>query len=95
MINLLILGGNKPLHYLNQDLDNIITPVKVDKLIQLLRQSNYSESDTQFLKTEFSQGFDIEYHRPVNHQSVSKTIPFTLGNEVDLWNKLMKEVKLG
>ena len=94
---MLILGNVKPLHYSNQDLEleNVITPVMVDKLVQLLKQSNYCEHETQFLETGFSQGFDIEYHGPVKRQSVSENIPFSVGDEVDLWNKLMKKVKQG
>ena len=43
----------------------------------------------------FSKGFDIGYRGPTNRQSNSKNIPLKVGSEVVLWNKIIKEVKLG
>ena len=43
----------------------------------------------------FSEGFDIGYRGPTNRQSNSKNIPLKVGSEVVLWNKIIKEVKLG
>ena len=42
----------------------------------------------------FTEGFDIGYQGPQKRQSKSDSIPFTVGNRTELWNKLMKEVKL-
>ena len=70
-------------------------PVKVDRLVQLLTQTAYPPDEIAFLKQGFEQGFDIGYDGSKVRQSVSENIPFTVGNEVELWNKLMKEVKLG
>ena len=39
-------------------------------------------------------GFDIGYTGPQNRQSNSKNLPFHVGDKVDLWNKLIKEVRL-
>ena len=44
---------------------------------------------------DFKNGFSIEYHGPQNRQSSSDNIPFSVGNETEFWNKIMKEVKLG
>ena len=43
----------------------------------------------------FTNGFDIGYRGPLIRQSKSQNIPFTVGNKVILWNKIMKEVKAG
>ena len=60
---------------------------------KLLVQSNYDPEETQFMIQGFRQGFNIQYNEPKNRQSRSKNIPFTVGNKVELWNKLMKEVQ--
>ena len=83
------------MYFHNFDLDSVVTPVKVDQFIELLEQSNYDLEETQFLKQGFTNGFDIGYEGPTNRKSTSENIPFTVGDNMDLWNKLMKEVKLG
>ena len=50
----------------NLDLNTVITPVKVDRLKELLVKSNYDPAETAFLVTGFSQGFDIGYRGPTN-----------------------------
>ena len=79
----------------NFDLENIITPVKVGKLVEYLVQTNYPYKKTQFLQHGFEQGFDIGYKGPEKCCSKLNNLPFTVGDKVELWNKLMKEVKLG
>ena len=81
------------LRYENYDLDNIVTPLTVVLLEQLLRQSDYDDQETNFLVDGFTNGFDIGYKGPKVRQSRSKNIPLTVGSKADLWNKLMKEVK--
>ena len=43
----------------------------------------------------FTEGFDIGYRGPVNRINKSRNIPITVGSKVELWNKIMKEVKEG
>ena len=43
----------------------------------------------------FEQGFDIGYRGPLNRKDDSDNIPFTVGDEFDMWEKIMKEVQLG
>ena len=69
-------------------------PVLVDKLVQLLKESESPEQKIQELEAGFRHGFDIGYEGPEFHQSSSVNIPFTVGNKIELWNKLMKEVQL-
>ena len=84
----------EPEYFYNDDLTNIITPVNVELLVKLLKDSDYDPSETEFLQNGFSDGFDIGYCGPQDRKSTSENIPFTIGNKVDLWNKLMKEVRL-
>ena len=85
----------EPLYYSNFDLESIVTLVNVQKLVVLLYQAKYPPKDIEFLKSAFEQGFDIGYEGPQQRQSSSENIPLTVGDPVELWNKLMKEVKLG
>ena len=57
----------------------------------------YDTHETDFIIDGFSNGFDIGYQGAEIRQDTSKNIPFTpgVGDKVDMWNKLMKEVKLG
>ena len=41
----------------------------------------------------FLNGFSILYNGPKNRQSKSQNIPFVVGNRIEMWNKIMKEVK--
>ena len=59
-----------------------------------MRRANYDEDETLFLEDGFSNGFDIGYEGPQIRQSESENIPLRVGNQTELWNKLMKEVKL-
>ena len=55
---------------------------------------NYDTDKTEFLCKGFAEGFDIGYEGPMERQSLSDNIPLRLGTKTQLWNKLMKEVKL-
>ena len=58
-------------------------------------ESAYPPDLTAWLVNGFKSGFDICYDGPVNRTSTANNLPFNVGNRVILWNKLMKEVKLG
>ena len=70
-----------------------MTPLKVDIYEDLLKQSGYDSNETEFLVDSFRNGFDIGYDGPTERTSQSDNIPLTIGTKVDLWNKIMKEVK--
>ena len=74
---------------------NIVTPVKVDLLKQWLVESSYDEKLTQYLVTGFTDGFDLEYQGPWDRRDTSSNIPLLhhIGTELDLWNKMMKEIE--
>ena len=83
-------------HFSNLDIDNIVTPINVQALEDLLVRTHYDRKETAFLIKGFSKGFSLGYKGPKNRQDYSKNIPFTpgVGNKSDMWNKIMKEVKL-
>ena len=76
---------------------SIITPINVDRYEELLKHFKYKKKDIKFLVDGFRTGFDIGYRGPENRRDTSANIPFTVGvsDKFDMWNKLMKEVKLG
>ena len=81
-------------YFENLDLTNLETPVNPDVFEQLLNETGYDTDETKFVIDGFCNGFDIGYQGTPFCKSVSKNLPFTIGNKVDLWNKLMKEIKL-
>ena len=83
--------------YKNYDLTSIVTLVKVDKLEYWLKTSQYDATETNFLVDGFRNGFDIGYQGPVSRQSQAENIPFTpgVGNKMEMWNKILKEVRAG
>ena len=75
------------------DLENIRTPIDVNKFIKLLEMANYQpKTELKFLKERFTQGFSIGYEGPQDRQNKSRNIPFTVGNKYIMWEKIMKEV---
>ena len=82
--------------HFNGDIQNIITPVNVRILRQLLEESNYNRNKTEYLVDGFSNGFDICYNGPTNRMDYSQNIPFQVGvgSKEEMWEKIMKEVKL-
>ena len=80
--------------FINRDLTNIVTPVNVRVLEKLLRESKYPVDKTEFLVNGFTYGFDIGYRGPWKRQDTSHNLPFEVGDKQDLYDKIMKEVKL-
>ena len=79
----------------NFDLENIVSPVDVTQLEQLLIQTGYDKSETKFLVNGFTNGFDIGYRGDQKVKLQSHNLKLrNPGDHVVLWNKVMKEVKL-
>ena len=52
--------------------------------------------ETHYIVNGFRFGFDLGYRGPVTRQDTASNIPFWgIGSHLELWEKLMKEVKLG
>ena len=81
--------------YSNFDVEHITTPVDADVLEQLLVQTGYDVEETKYLVNGFRQGFNLGYRGPFDRQDTADNIPFTVGNKFIMWEKIMKEVKLG
>ena len=80
----------------NKDLVNIVTPVDAEVLDDLLKQSGYPNDKRMFLVTGFKEGFKLNYSGPLVGQSrKAPNLKLRVGNKVELWNKVMKEVELG
>ena len=86
-------GEEKADYAENFDLTNVHTPVNADLLIQYLNASKYNAKEIEFLGDGFKHGFDIGYQGPKQRSSKSSNIPLKVGSPVELWNKLIKEVK--
>ena len=83
------------LSYENFNLTNIVTPVKPDVLQMMLEELNYNKKWTRFLVDGFTNGFDIGYRGKLDMKVMAPNLKFgKLGDEMTLWNKIMKEVKL-
>ena len=80
--------------YENFNLINIVTPVKAECFIKLLKKADYNPQEIQYLQEGFTEGFG--YTGPQARQSRSDNIPLKpgIGDKTVLWNKLMKEVSL-
>ena len=83
------------LDYSNTDLTNIVTPVNVKLLEQLLIEHKYDRAKTKFLIEGFTEGFDLGYVGPRDRRSYSNNIPLNIGTPTEMWNKIMNEVHLG
>ena len=78
------------------DLENIYTPVDPEKLRELLIQTKYGKTETDFLYNGFKYGFDIgcQELEDIQIRQKAPNLKFTVGNKTELWNKVMKEVQL-
>ena len=72
-----------------------MTPINVKMLENYLEKTGYDANKKNWLINGFVNGFDIGYRGSYNRQDTSNNLPFRTGTPVDMWNKLMKEVKAG
>ena len=58
-------------------------------------ESGFDADKTEYIINGFSHGFGIGYEGPENRRDTAENLPLNnLGTKTDLWNKIMKEVKL-
>ena len=62
-----------------------------------MSEAGYPEDKKNFLVDGFRNGFDIGCKGPLIQQDTADNIPIKkgIGNKTVMWNKVMKEVKLG
>ena len=81
---------------INLDLENIVTPVKADVLEKLLKQSKFDLDKTNYLVNGFKEGFKLHYSGNLKEcQRLAPNLKLRVGSKLELWNKVMAEVKLG
>ena len=76
----------------NYDLESIVTPVKAKVFGALLREAKYPTEKVNYIEEGFSSGFSLQYDGPQNVRRTAANLKLRIGNEVELWNKVMKEV---
>ena len=91
----LVEEGEPLIYHQNFNLEDIVTPINVQKFEAMLIQSEFPKDKTAFLVDGFTDGFDIGYNGLQDRQDQSNNLPFSIGNSTILWNKVMKEVKVG
>ena len=79
----------------NFDLKNIIIPVKADQLERILKQAGYDPGKTQYLVQGFRNGFSLQYQGPTRVKRLAPNLKLTIGTKLDIWDKVMTEVKAG
>ena len=79
----------------NYQIFDIVTPIKVQRYGELLRATSYDQFKTAYLVNGFREGFDIGYKGPVYRRDTARNLPISVGSEMEIWTKLMKEVQLG
>ena len=78
----------------NFDLTSIQTPINAEVFKQLLTEANYDIAKTNKIYQGFKNGFSLEYSGDTQVQLTSPNLKLNVGNEVILWNKIIKEVRL-
>ena len=81
------------MYFENFNPTDVVTPIKIKKFINGLRNAKYDAQETDFLEQSLINGFSIGYEGPQTRKSTAENIPFSMGDETILWNKLIKEVK--
>ena len=81
------------LEYQEHEWQDIITPIKVHQFEEIFVQSGYDSGKMQQLIEGFSTGFSLGYEGPEDRQDESNNLPFHIGDHLQLFNKVMKEVK--
>ena len=82
------------LYYENFNLSTVVTPVNIEAYENILKQANYDSNETEFLVNSFKFGFPLNYKGNTKVRQRAPNLKLNLGTEKDLWNKVMKEVKL-
>ena len=79
----------------NKDLKNIITPLDVEVFEKLLRSNKKDKRKTEFLISGFKLGFALNYRGKIKGKRLAHNLKLRVGSQVELWNKVMTEVKAG
>ena len=83
------------LDFVNHDLTNIVTPVNAQIFAKMLRKAGYPRRKINFIEKGFSMGFSLQYKGSRQVQRRAPNLEIRVGSKVELWNKVMTEVKDG
>ena len=62
----------------------------------MLKESSYPKRKADYLINGFRHSFDLGYQGPrVNIRRTAPNLKLRIGSPTELWNKIMKEIKLG
>ena len=61
----------------------------------MLEESGYEQGKIDYLVNGFTKGFSLEYVGILSGRRMAPNPKLRVGNKVELWNKVMKEVQLG
>ena len=75
-------------------MNGIVTPVDVGAFEKLLNHHKYDKGETKFLIDGFKFGFEIRYWGPRGQRRNAPNLKLECGSRQELWEKIMKEVKL-
>ena len=67
--------------------------MNVTELENLLKEAKYDPAETEFLVDGFTNGFELGYEGNREVQLQSPNLKLNIGTKIELWNKVMKEVK--
>ena len=80
----------------NENLDDIVTPVKAEISKKLLVDAKYEQDKIDYLYEGFKKGFSLKYQGKLrNVRRETPNLKLRGGSHMELWNKVMKEVQLG
>lgn len=77
----------------NYDLTTVVTPINIQRYEKLLKESKYDEDKTKYLLDGLRNGFRMGFQGPRDIVRETPNMKFRTGTKVDLWNKIMKEVR--
>ena len=72
---------------------NVVSPVDIDRLEQLLIETKYERRKREKLIKQFKYGFELGYEGDRNIVREANNLKLTVGSKIEIWNKIMKEVK--
>ena len=81
-------------NFVCSNINDIVMPINVEKLRFYLWKSKFNWEKTKVLLKGFTYGFDIGYRGPMERTDKSENIPISVGSKKEMWEKLMKEVKV-
>lgn len=76
-------------------METVATPIDVTQLGAMMSLSGYDQAKSDYLIEGFTNGFELGFYGPRDVVREAPNMKFHAGDEIDLWNKIMKEVQEG